>query len=391
MQIVPRSILGVGRVGSDLLRLCRWRCPPEFARRDAPIMASASAHLNLDRLSRSIYKPWSLIPFACNTTKCMDTDNLRTKATDESHIYFTSVLTNSSHRDGTIYKNKLIQKEFEGDIADRAETRLEPMMFPKATERCLPNAENCMYHFPQQIFQFFSVRLSKSPIGNGPIQLYGYIAARDERDGMLNYVVNYSRDDPIVVHQGDLIEMTGPKRCIAMDYIVLIEFDMRIKNEAMEDDDQQLIDGAISCSCYNYRAAWKPVVNRITGSSGAVDVSLAVVDQAVEATIEVVISQVLSGLNLSLSSFVEVMDVYEEIKLFNGKISQSGSLRRFVVSVSHGTTMLLMFKVGNNVQGSLHGCASRQMKFQAKLHGRASRQIKLKFATISVKVTWSTI
>jgi len=367
-------------------------------------MASVSAHLNLDRpshmdrLSRSIYKPWSLIPFACNTTKCMDTDNLRTKVTDESEyhptvdgIYFTSVLTNSSHRDGAIYNNKLIQKEFlEVDIADCAETRLEPMMFSKPTERCLPDAENCMYHFPQQIFQFFSVRLSKSPISNGPIQLYGYIAARDERDGMLNYVVSYSRDDPIVVHQGDLIEMTGPKRCISMDSIVLIEFDMRIKNEALEDDDQQLIDGAISCSCYNY-IAWKPVVNRITGSSGAVDVSLAVVEHAVEATIEVVISQVLSGLNLSLSSFVDVMDVYEEIKLFNGKIGQSGSLRRFVVSVSHGTTMLLMFKLGNNVQGSLHGCANRQMKFQAKLHGHASQQIKLKFATISVKVTWSTI
>lgn len=184
--------------------------------------------------------------------------------------------------------------------------------------------------------------------------------------------------------------MTGPKRCILMDSIVLIEFDMRIKNGALEDDDQQLIDGAISCSCYNYIAAWKPVVNRITGSSGAVDVSSAVVEQAVEATIEV-ISQVLSGLNLSLSSFVDVMDVYEEIKLFNGKIGQSGSLRRFVVSVSLGTTTLLMFKVGYNVQGSLHGCASRQMKFQAKLHGHACRQIKLKFATISVKVTWSTI
>lgn len=80
---------------------------------------------------RSIYKPWSLIPFACNTTKCMDTDNLRTKSTDESGynptedgIYFTSVITNSSHRDGAIYKNKLIQQELsEGDIADRAESK----------------------------------------------------------------------------------------------------------------------------------------------------------------------------------------------------------------------------------------------------------------------------
>lgn len=80
---------------------------------------------------RSICKPWSLIPFACNTTKCMDTDNLRTKATDDSeyhptvdHIYFTSVIQNSSHRDGAIYKNEFIQKDFlEGDIADRNESK----------------------------------------------------------------------------------------------------------------------------------------------------------------------------------------------------------------------------------------------------------------------------
>lgn len=79
--------------------------------------------------------------------------------------------------------------------------QLEPMRFSKATERCFPDAKNCVYHFPQDMFQFFSVLLSKSTIGTQSIQLYGYIAARDVEDGMLNYIVNYSRDDPIVVQQ----------------------------------------------------------------------------------------------------------------------------------------------------------------------------------------------
>ncbi|RLM60250.1 hypothetical protein C2845_PM14G16860 [Panicum miliaceum] len=143
-------------------------------------------------------------------------------------------------------------------------------------------------------------------------------------------------------HRKDsLIEMTGPKRCILMESVVLI--DMRIKNGVHEEDDLQLIDGALSCSCHAYRA-WRPVRNRITGSSGTSDVSLAVVEQAVEATIEVVISQVLSGLNLSLSSFVDVMDVFEEIQLFDGTIGQSGALRRFVLAVSCHATMLLKLK-----------------------------------------------
>ncbi|RLN27991.1 hypothetical protein C2845_PM05G34870 [Panicum miliaceum] len=209
-------------------------------------------------------------------------------------------------------------------------------------------------------------------------------------DGMLNYVINYSRDDPIVVQQDSLIEMTSPKRCILMEFVVLIEFDMRIKNGVHEDDDLQLIDGALSCSRYAYRA-WRPVRNRITGNSGTIDVSLAVVEQVVEATIEVVISQALSGLNLSLSFFVDVMDVYEEIQLFDGTIGQSGALRRFVVAVPCDTMMLLKLKVRKDGEGSLHKCASRQIKFEAKLFGCASRQIKLKLATISVKVTWSTI
>jgi hypothetical protein len=48
--------------------------------------------------------------------------------------------------------------------------------------------------------------------------------------------------------QGSLIEMTGSKRGILMCSAVLIEFDMRIKMGEHEDDDLQLIDGALVCA-----------------------------------------------------------------------------------------------------------------------------------------------
>jgi hypothetical protein len=210
---------------------------------------------------------------------------------------------------------------------------------------------------------------------------------------MLNYIVNYSRDDPIVVWQGSLIEMTGPKRGIEMCSIVLIEFDMRIKTGTQQDDDVQLIDGALVCSSRMYKP-WKLVKERIIGGSGVADVTLAVLAHAVEATIEVVVSEVQSGgLGLSLSSSVDVMDVYEETRLFDGIIAQSGPLRRFVVAVPiYSTMMLLKVKVGDVVEHTRYGSASsRQIKFQPKLHGCTSRQVKLKVATISLKVTWSCI
>jgi len=63
--------------------------------------------------------------------------------------------------------------------------------------------------------------LVKLPVDAGPVELYGYIAARDHVDLLLNYIVNISRDDPITVDQGSFIPMTGPKRGIALSETVL--------------------------------------------------------------------------------------------------------------------------------------------------------------------------
>lgn len=47
----------------------------------------------------------------------------------------------------------------------------------------------------------FSLKLAQIPIDKKSIEIYGYIAARDRRDALLNYIVNNSRDDPITVQQ----------------------------------------------------------------------------------------------------------------------------------------------------------------------------------------------
>jgi hypothetical protein len=47
------------------------------------------------------------------------------------------------------------------------------------------------------MLQILFVELSQ--VNSGLVELYGYIAVRDQLDPLLNYVVNFSRDDPIVV------------------------------------------------------------------------------------------------------------------------------------------------------------------------------------------------
>jgi hypothetical protein len=59
----------------------------------------------------------------------------------------------------------------------------------------------CLTHAPNHMFQIFSVKLSKIIVDRESVEVYGYIAVRDNLDPLLNYVINYSRDDPIIIEQ----------------------------------------------------------------------------------------------------------------------------------------------------------------------------------------------
>ncbi|KAL6652816.1 hypothetical protein ACP70R_011741 [Stipagrostis hirtigluma subsp. patula] len=213
---------------------------------------------------------------------------------------------------------------------------------------CYPDQETCKVHSPTRMMQIYSLKLAQIPFDVSSVQLYGYIAVRDGRDSLLNYIFNYSRDDPITLEQGSLIEMTGSKRGISMCCSVLFEFDMRINKGKREEDDLQLIDGVTDYS--ELTTPWEPFTNRIKGNYGAVNITLALVYEAVEATIEVIISEVQSGFDLSLSSFVFINKLHEEIELFHGAISESRGLGRFVVAVVMDTWMHLVFKVGRKIK-----------------------------------------
>ena len=106
--------------------------------------------------------------------------------------------------------------------------------------------------------------------------------------------------------------------------IILIEFDLRIKAGKQEKDDLQLIDGVSfmddidTCNCC-------VLTRRIHGDRGAVDITASRLDDAVEATVEVLVSEVKSSFNLCISCFVS--GVPEEIQLFDSAIGESRGLK----------------------------------------------------------------
>ncbi|CAN6202456.1 unnamed protein product [Urochloa humidicola] len=292
-----------------------------------------------------------------------------------------NILPDSSHRDGSIYRDThILKKDYR--IADRRETCLEAMMLSEPTN-CIMRDGACMSHRPQRMLQIFSLKLAKIPVDAGSVELYGYIAARDDLDPLLNYVVNVSRDDPIIVEQGSLINM-APKRGIKLGLNTLIEYDMKIKTGGHEKDDLQLIDGISVLSKMDTKDC-SVFTCRIIGDSGAIDISASRLDYAVEATVEVILSEVHGSFNMSLGCFTSDLD--EEIQVFDGTIGESGGLGRSVVAVEMGTQMDLKFKVGSEPSGSSEYCCS----FEARNHGRTSELIKTDFASISVKVTWSVL
>ncbi|KAF7066387.1 hypothetical protein CFC21_072380 [Triticum aestivum] len=177
----------------------------------------------------------------------------------------------------------------------------------------------------------------------------------------------------------------GPKRGIDVADYALIEYDMRIKRGRQERDDLQLIDGAISLGPHG---TWdRPFTYNISNDcGGAVDITLARLSCAVEATVEVLISEVQSGFHMSLRCFTSGFDT--EVRLFDGAVVKSCGLKRSVVAVVEWSFIRLKFKVHTPSSGS---GSKRRCTFKAKTHGYNTREIKTDFALISVKVTWSTL
>jgi hypothetical protein len=77
---------------------------------------------------------------------------------------------------------------------------------------------------------------------------------------------------------------------------------MKIKTDGQEKHDLQVIDGA-SLIRFKEMQNCEVITNRIGGDCGAIDIIASGLEDAVEATIEILLSEVRTGFNLCLSCF----------------------------------------------------------------------------------------
>ncbi|CAN6243073.1 unnamed protein product [Urochloa humidicola] len=163
---------------------------------------------------------------------------------------------------------------------------------------------------------------------------------------------------------------------------------MRIKTGKQVKDDLQLIDD-VSLIDEMTTYTWKPYTRRIHGDRGAVDITISCVNDAVEATVEVMVSEVRDSFSLCVGCFNS--GLHQEIRLFDGTISESRGLRRSVVAVVMDTWMDLKLRVGSGPRYNNDNDVEHCCTFKVTNHGYTSQLVKVKFATILVKVTWSTL
>ncbi|TVU49102.1 hypothetical protein EJB05_00393, partial [Eragrostis curvula] len=234
------------------------------------------------------------------------------------------------------------------------------------------------------------------------IELYGFIALRDLLDPLRNYIFNYTRDDPYIiedVNSDPFIYLSGPKRGVYLECLVLMEYDIRIKNGAStEQDDLQLVDGAATFN--ELACSHRVFTNRIRGDRGAtLEISRALFRGAVEATVDVWVTKLSGGKNgsrvddhhglidLSISGYISKI-TEEEIKLFRGTVKEPCALGRFVVALRLDAFLFLHFKVPS--------CGSSKSQldwfaFRVTNHGSIIDVREFHFGTVKVEVTWSSL
>jgi len=316
---------------------------------------------------------------------------------EQKSVIPAEVVEGSKHEDGSIYRPDEHPLHSLYHLHDPGETRLDPMRLTDPTDICHPCWTVCRQHVGCAMMQIFSLKLSKLPsgaaaaaaAGGGPIQLYGFMAVRDLLDPLRNYVFNYSRDDPFIIHDlhsDPFVYLSGPRRGIYLDCRVLVEYDIRIKRGQTRQEDLPVIDGAATFSELTYiRGA---ITNRISGDSGgSMDIARALFRNSVEATVEVWVSNLgrcVSGLDLFITGFVG--RIPEEIKIFRGSIGDLCVVKRFVVAVRLNSVLFLLFKVP--AFGTDPIC---RFAFRAVAHGCISGYRELNSCTVDVKVTWSNL
>uniref|UniRef100_A0A0E0A0W4 DUF6598 domain-containing protein n=1 Tax=Oryza glumipatula TaxID=40148 RepID=A0A0E0A0W4_9ORYZ len=212
------------------------------------------------------------------------------------------VLEGSSHRDGFFG----LSWHSEYRMHETAPTSLPRSRFTTPHPRWDYEADNML--------QLCSLSLAAAGAGDRRrLLVYGIVAARDDMEGLPNFVFNRTRDNAQeVTLSSPSLELSSPLRGISAFEHVLLEFDLKLKNTAGDGADAdaddvlvdaciEFVDRTITCS------AGRLLRSRIEGPICSLDMDYMFVKSGVEAAVEVFLG------DSCASCFQSVAAVYRAI------------------------------------------------------------------------------
>uniref|UniRef100_A0A0D3GAK9 DUF6598 domain-containing protein n=1 Tax=Oryza barthii TaxID=65489 RepID=A0A0D3GAK9_9ORYZ len=264
-------------------------------------------------------------------------------------------------------------------LSDKSESKLKPKrkVYPRLVclEWCTCSPSSMLQVYALEIIVADSLHSCK-------LDISGFVAIRDLRDGRRNYIFNREMDHPFtVVSQHGVLQLPtlSPRRAIHTNPKILLEFNLKMKRTGNGIHSyHDLIQGVVEHPSI-YRRDWSRV-NELSivpcgnNSTPMMRLKLAVISKGVEATVELQPLRLPPG-GIDLRCTARSGRIADDIELFDGKYGGDDTSLQFVVATElHGNMEIHLEAVCNGV--SQRWCIGFVPKFHALFSQEASAKEK---------------
>uniref|UniRef100_A0A0E0PQZ2 DUF6598 domain-containing protein n=1 Tax=Oryza rufipogon TaxID=4529 RepID=A0A0E0PQZ2_ORYRU len=264
-------------------------------------------------------------------------------------------------------------------LSDKSESKLKPKrkVYPRLVclEWCTCSPSSMLQVYALEIIVADSLHSCK-------LDISGFVAIRDLRDGRRNYIFNREMDHPFtVVSQHGVLQLPtlSPRRAIHTNPKILLEFNLKMKRTGNGIHSyHDLIQGVVEHPSI-YRRDWSRV-NELSivpcgnNSTPMMRLKLAVISKGVEATVELQLLRLPPG-GIDLRCTARSGRIADDIELFDGKYGGDDTSLQFVVATElHGNMEIHLEAVCNGV--SQRWCIDFVPKFHALFSQEASAKEK---------------
>ncbi|CAL5060612.1 unnamed protein product [Urochloa decumbens] len=280
-------------------------------------------------------------------------------------------------KQGGRYYNRFFMADFSRFDLDE-ESPLDPM---RHTDRVFIKGDR---YAQLDAVNILSVKIASLDV-DFPINVYGTVIARDSIDLKCVYLFRREKDHPqLITSKDESLILTGPKRGLVLLGDAYVEIDLKITDD--QGQEEELSKGFLTIRGIAGRYLDKSIVesNDLATRLSTMEVTYAVVNKAVEATISVeVIEGEFSGkITASAAGTLNlVLHDSEVAGVMNG--NGKGVIQLLPVSVSLDGYLLVTFvdKIGN----------LKSLGFTPSIKGRVEAGAKVGLTRMLVKVAWSLV